>query len=546
MKADFIFINGEVITVNAKNTITEAVAIKGNKIIAVGTNEEIKQWSSSATNVIDLQGKSLLPGFIESHAHITMYGTNQLAVSCKDPENNSISKILTALKEKAEAAPKGEWVRAWGFNNETIAEKRYPTLEELDSVSSDHPIIITRTCGHISAVNSYALKIFNIDENTPDPEGGKIGRAEHGTPNGLLIESAHMNTLGLASYSEKEFDQAHEIASKHFLEKGITSIHDAGGVSAANMRSLQSAVKKDLLKQRVYVIYCALNESVPYAKDVLKTGIVTGLGDEKYKIGPVKVFLDGSSTGPTIATRKPYTSDQENYGIKYLSQEELDELFLEAHKMGWQITAHAQGDAAIEMLLNTYEKANKLHPRKDHRHRIEHADVAMPDLIERMKELEVIPIPNPAFLYEFGDIYLHHYGERVNHMYPLNDYLQNGIKAAIGSDSPVTDFSPMRGLYEAVHRKSQSNQDAGIHQRVPILEAIRMYTINGAYASFEEDFKGSIEPGKVADLIVLDRSILNTERKEILDIEVLMTMIDGKRVYETEQLSELVSGGIYN
>lgn len=526
-----LYINGEVITVNEKDQIVEAVAVKGNKIVAVGSNEDILRLKDKNSEIIDLKGNTLVPGFIDSHLHISIYGSNCVSISCKDKNMRTIQDLLQAIKVKARQTPKGHWIRAWGYNEDNFSDKRFPTKEELDDVTTDHPIIITRTCAHISVVNSPALRIGNIDRNTPDPIGGKIERTETGEPSGLLLENAHMKMFNISAFSEEELSEAHKIASQHFSEKGITSVHDATGYGLDNLRVLQSDSKKGLIKQRVYAMIGALNESENVVEHMVKAGIFTGLGDEKFKIGPVKLFLDGSSSGPTVWTREPYTSDSNNYGIHYFSQEEVDELLIPAHKKGWQITAHAQGDAAIDMLLNTIEKANRLFPRKDARHRIEHAGIAAPDLINRMKKLNVIPIPNPAFLYEYGDGYIKNYGDRANYMYPMGDYQNFGVPAAIASDSPVTDFNPMRGIHSAMMRKSKSGQILGKDKRVSLLQSVRMYTLNGAYASFEEDKKGSIEPGKLADLVLLDRSLLSASIDELPEVEVEWTMIDGEIVY---------------
>lgn len=534
MTEQLLFINGEVISVNKNNEIKEAVAVKDNKIIKLGNTNEILQLQDGDSEVFDLNGCTLMPGFIDSHLHITMFGTNQLSISCKDEKIKSIDDLLQELKERAANTPTGEWVRASGFNEQQIQDKRFPTKEELDSVTSEHPILIGRTCNHMSVVNSYALKLANVDNDTTDPDGGKYERRENGELTGLLIENAHMNMFSIASFTEEEMEQAHRIASQKFLEKGITSIHEATGYGFDNIRALQDHSNKGIIGQRVYAMIGALNGSEEIVKHMVKSGIFTGLGDNKFKIGPVKLFLDGSSSGPTIWTREPYTSDSNNHGVHYFEQDEIDELFIPAHQKGWQITAHAQGDAAIDMLLNTIEKANHLYPRPNTRHRIEHAGIAAPDLIKRMKEQNVIPIPNPAFHYEFGDGYLDNYGERTAYMYPLKDYLTEDIPAAIASDCPVTDFSPMRGIHTAIKRKSQSRQTVGENQSISLLEAIRMYTINGAFASFEEQLKGSIEPGKLADMIFFDRSLMNAETDELLEAQVEWTMIDGDFVYIKE------------
>lgn len=528
----YLFINGEIITVNHKDDIQEAVAIMGNKIVAVGTTDQILQLKDNNSTVVDLEGKTLMPGFIDSHIHVTLYGTNQLSVSCKSKYIKSINDLLTELRQKARSREKGKWIRAWGFNESNIKESRFPTIEELDSVSTEHPIMIIRACGHISVVNSCALKLGNINNNTPDPSGGKIGRDQYGNINGVLYEKAHMDMFNIAAFTEEEIEEAHKIASQHFSKKGITSIHDATGYGAYNLRLLQRSTYNQLIKQRVYAMVGALNNAHEIVKTITETGVYTGLGDDRYKIGPVKLFLDGSSSGPTVWTRKPYTSDHENYGIHYYTQKEVDDILIPAHKNGWQITAHAQGDAAIDMILNTIEKANKLFPRPNSRHRIEHAGIATPDLIKRMKEQNVVPIPNPAFHYEYGDGYLKNYGERAHQMFPLRDYLQEGVKAAIASDCPITDFSPLKGIHAAIKRRTKSGKIIGENQKISLLEAIRMYTINGAYASFDEDKKGSIEEGKLADLILFDRSLLNCEVDELLEAEIEWTMIDGEFVYQ--------------
>lgn len=540
MKKRYLYIDGEVITVNQENEVVEAVAIEGNEIIAVGTTEEIRKLENENSETVYLNGKTLMPGFIDSHLHITMYGTNELSISCKKDHMTSIDVLLKELEERANSTTKGEWIRAWGYNDQKIREKRFPTKEELDSVSTEHPIMVIRACGHISAVNSYALQLAGIDKETSDPEGGEYEKDAQGELTGLMIENAHMNVFNKATYTEAELEKAHEIASKHFAAKGITSIHDATGYGLDNLRALQLAVQRGVVKQRVYAMVGALSEAQKVVKHMVSSGITTGLGDRRFRIGPVKLFLDGSSSGPTIWTREPYTSDSNNYGVQYFSQEEVDELFIPAHEKGWQITAHAQGDAAIDMLLKCIEKANKRHPRPDARHRIEHAGVATPDLIKRMKDQRVVPTPNPAFHYEYGDGYVKNYGERAAHMYPLGNYLREGVPAAIASDCPVTDFCPLRGLHTSIKRQTHTGQTVGENQKVSLLEAIRMYTINGAYASFEEDIKGSIEPGKLADFVLFDRSLLEIEEDNLLQAQVERTIIDGEIVYDKNKVEEYI------
>ncbi|MED3691129.1 amidohydrolase [Peribacillus butanolivorans] len=539
MQADIVFINGEVITVDQKNKVVEAVAVIGNRISAVGSNREVKGFIGEETKVIDLQGKTLLPGFIDAHIHLILYGVNQLAVSCKDEHIKSIEDLLNDLKEKASTIPKGEWLRAWGFNETVVKEKRYPTIAELDAISVEHPIIVSRTCSHISVVNSKALEIAKINENSENPTGGIIEKDKTGRFSGRLIETANMKMTEIASYTESELMKAVKIASEHFVAAGITSIHEAGAYGPESFRLLQQAVKSKDIRVRIYAMIGSLNNSHEFVNKMVEAGVVTGTGDERFKIGPAKLFTDGSSTGPTIATRETYSSDPDNFGILYYSEEEIYQVLGQAHKKGYQITVHAQGDRAIEMYLNCVEKALEDSPRKDHRHRIEHAGISSPDLQERMKNLELIPIPNPPFPYEFGDIYIQHYGNRVNHMYAVRDFIDNGIIAAGGSDAPVTDYNPLLGIHVAVNRRSQSGSEIGVAQSISVMEAIKLYTWNGAYASFEEDIKGSIEVGKLADLVVLTDSILKVNPLHIKDLQVESTIIDGKILYHRESLVEI-------
>lgn len=527
-----LFINGEVITVNGKDEIAEAIAIKDGRIMAVGTTDEILKLQDGESEVTDLDGRTLMPGIIESHIHTTMYGANVLAVSCKNPEIRSIPDLLRKLKEQAAEVPVGQWVRAWGFNETIIEEGRFPTREELDSATDRHPVMVVRACGHISAVNSKGLEIGGITRDMPNPEGGEIGRGADGEPDGRLIETAHMNLYQLAAHTREEIRDAHRIASNHFAEKGITSIHDATGYGINNIEALREDAEAGIIKQRVYAMVGALNKPEEVVRHYLEKDIRTGDGNERFKYGPVKVFLDGSSSGPTVWTTEPYTSDSENYGIHYLTQEELDELFIPAHEKGWQITAHAQGDAAIDQLLNTIEKALKLHPHKDARHRIEHAGLARKDHVQRMKELVVVPTPNPAFFHEYGDGYMKNYGKRAEGMYPLKSYSENGVPATLTADCPVADFNPMRGIHGAITRKAQSGQVVGEAEQISLLDAIRCYTMNAAYSGFGEKETGSIEVGKMADIAILNRSILTANVDEILLINIDRTIIGGETVYD--------------
>ncbi|PIC70872.1 amidohydrolase [Sporosarcina sp. P16b] len=536
MHADIVFTNGEVITVDKDCSIMEAVAIKDHTIIGVGQMEEVGEFIGENTKVIDLEGKSLLPGFIDPHLHLTIYGTNLLGINCASVEIDSLEILYEKMKERAEQTPKGEWIRVTSFNENAVKQKRFPTIQELDAISAEHPIVIIRVCNHTSIVNSKALELAGITSKSENPAGGEIERDVHGELTGKMIENAHMQLFNVADYSADEIKKGLKLASQIFVESGITSLHDAGsyGWGPDILKLMKTSIDSGDVKNRVYALIGSLTDSESFIRHMIDEGVVTGDGDEWFKIGPAKLFTDGSSTGPTLSTRKPYDSDPTDTGILYYDQERMNEILGEAHSKGYQITAHAQGDRAIEMVLNCIEEALEKHPRTDHRHRIEHAGIASIDLQERMKELGVVVIPNPAFMYVNGDSYLEFYGDRVHVMYPANDYLEKGIPFAFASDTPVVDHNPLLGIHAAVNRKTISGQDAGTYQRVSVLEAIKAYTYMGAYASFDEKQKGSIEVGKLADLVVLDQSILSVDSESIKDLTVELTMIDGKIAYEKQ------------
>lgn len=533
MHADYVFINGEVITVRPDDHVFQAAAVRGNEICAVGTTEEVLNLSGPETQILDLRGNSLLPGFVDSHLHMLLYGTNQLGVDCKNDVGN-IEGIQARLAERARTTPAGEWIRGWGYNDQRLAEGRHPTRDDLDEVTEDHPVIAVRTCNHISVVNSKALELLGITRDTPDPEGGQIVHSEDGEPTGVLKETAHMGAFEASKYPPEEMMEALAIADDHFVRLGITSIHEAGGFGPDQMRSMYRAVSERRVKVRIYAMVCSLDRSEEFVHKMVEAGLVTGIGDERFRIGPAKIFTDGSSSGPTCATREPYTSDPNDSGILYYSQEEIDDILGAAHREGFQITAHAIGDKAVEMVMNCIEKALKNHPRENHRHRIEHAGMVPPDLMERMKRLGIVPIPNPAFVYEFGEGYVKNYGGRIEHIFPLADYAREGVVAASGSDAPVTVPDPMRGIYCALTRRAESGTLVAASQRTTLMHAIRSFTINGAYASFEDDRKGSIEVGKLADLVMLDGSILSASPQRILSMKPTLTMINGEIVYGGE------------
>jgi predicted amidohydrolase YtcJ len=345
--ADIVFLNGQVVTADTQNRVAEAVAVSGNRIVAVGGDEEMRRHVHAGTRVIDLEGRSLLPGFIDAHLHITLYGTNKLGVDCKAAGIDSVDGLLEALKRQAERTPAGSWVRASGFDENRMKERRYPTRQELDEVSTEHPIFVMRTCAHHSVVNSRALALAGFDEHTPDPQGGRLDRDETGALTGLLVETAHMKMFETAAFSEEEYRRALRLASDDFVAAGITSVHDAGGYGPDNLRAMQKAVRSGDVKVRIYAMICALNESDAFVRRMMEAGVVTGLGDERFRIGPAKVFVDGASTAATMAMRQPYDNRPGDCGILYYNRDELHTILEKRMQKGSRLPLMHRGTGPL-------------------------------------------------------------------------------------------------------------------------------------------------------------------------------------------------------
>lgn len=531
MFADHIFYNGRVLTVDSKDSVKEAVAIKDNIIIKVGTNEEILSYKGDKTVVEDLAGKSLIPGFIDSHLHTAVMGANALALDLRSPGVKSIKEIKEKIREAVKKAPKGAWIRGWGYDHSKLEEQRHPNKWDLDEVAPDNPVMLTRVCAHISAHNSQSLSLAGITPDTVCEDPTTMEKID-GEYSGVMKENAHMAMMKVALLTKEEIIEALKASNGMLIKEGITSVHDSGGYGPVQMEAFQEASEKGLLDIRLYTMIFSFVENLNFVRDYLKIGIHTGFGNEKLKLGPIKLMIDGSSSGPTASTLEPYESNPDFSGILSHSQEEIDQVIEKAHLLGWQVTSHAVGDRAVTMIVDAIEKAIKKYPRKDHRHRIEHCAMINDELLRRIKDLGIVPIANPIFLYEFGDGYIRNYGkERAYKMFTAKSYVDRGIRAAGSSDCPITFSNPLRNISTAVNRKTQTGNVVNPEECITIQQALRMFTINGAYASFEEDYKGSIEEGKIADLAILSGSLYDTKAEEIESLKVEMTMINGKLVY---------------
>ncbi|MFQ5933690.1 MAG: amidohydrolase, partial [Dehalococcoidia bacterium] len=391
-------------------------------------------------------------------------------------------------------------------------------------------------CGHISSVNSKALALVGLHEEVADPPGGRFGRDANGRLDGVLYETAQASVQAATSPRPEKLRQGLIEGAKDFLSYGITTIHDAGGHSGDQFKALNE-LQETKLKLRVYNFAIDFVDPEGYLDDCIEAGMATGLGTPWVKVGACKFVTDGSTSGPTCATRQPYDSNPHDRGIIYYEQDQMDMLYEKAHGAGFQLTAHAVGDRAIEMVITAMERAFSKEPRPDPRPRIEHCALLDVGLIGRIKRMGLVPAAQPVFFHEFGDGYLRDYGTRTRYMFPSRTLLEQGVPVAASSDSPVTTNDPFLGMYEAMTRATSGGQTVYDEETVSLAQAIRMYTRNGAYAAYEEDSKGSLEPGKLADLAVLSSPILNLSAQDVRGLQADMTVVAGEVVFDRGNIS---------
>ena len=546
--ADVVLFNGNVITVDEKKPRAQGVAIKDGRILWVGTNEGVKQAVGRGTQVRDLKGMTVIPGFIESHNHTLMFGLGLSSIDLTKVA--SIEEILALVKERAAKQKEGTWITGVGYNQNELKEKRHPSREDLDQAAPKHLVSLRHTSAHGYAVNSLALAKAGITKDRRDPEGGKIAKdVSTGELTGLLFESPAMRLIDDITPKPALEDLVTALgkASQRLLAEGITSAMDAsvgGNDIPMQIAAYQEAVERGGLKVRHNLAiwseavfdYSHFEESLREAPaKLLGLGIRSGLGDEKLRIGPFKIIVDGAFSTVTAVTYEPYGVDPNDRGcgVLVIEPEKLTRLATLAHGLGWQLSIHGIGDKAIDVCLDAFEAAQKSKPRKDPRHRLEHCTMALPRMFDRIEKLGVIPVLQPGFIWELGDNWFRQLGkETCAQLKPFRALLDNKIPMAFSSDRPVVSGAPLLGIHSAVNQKTRSGQDYAPQEKINPDEALRCYTINGAHATFEERIKGSIEGGKLADLVILAEDLAEVKPERIKDIPVMATMVGGEFYYE--------------
>ena len=541
VQADLVVLSGHVITVDDTRPRAQAFAVLGDTFIAVGSTSEIRLWVGDSTTVIDADGRTIVPGFIDAHMHpgLTHPESSPLAtVDLRPASVSSMADLIGALAAKAALVPEGQWIR--GVRYEDTKLGRHPTRADLDEASTRHPIYLSHSSGHVGVANSFVLEAAGITRDTPDPPGGAFDRQDDGAPNGVCREVACRGlrqAVPEMPTTRQDDVEAIQRTLRQFATTGITTVVDAGG-SPGKLALYRAAVGPG---SPVRVVMMVLSR---YLDELKQGGVSTGFGNSWVKIGPIKAHHGNSLSGRTAWLFEPYdmvnpaTGERDYYGIPPdQTQSELDALIFEVHEAGFQVGVHSNGDREITMLLEAFEKALTRLPRPDHRHRIEHASVASPDILEKVKELGLVLVLH-SYVYEHGDKMEEFGADRWGMMHANRSALDMGIPVAGNSDYGVSAAIPLLRIQSMVTRTSAEGKVYGPEQKISPEEAIRVWTMGSAFSVFEEEVKGSIEAGKLADFVILSADPTAVPVDEIKDIVVDTTVVGGKVVYDGNSGSE--------
>jgi predicted amidohydrolase YtcJ len=533
-EADLVVFNAKVYTVDAGRPRAEAFAVKGNRFIAVGTSDEMKALAGKNTEMIDARLMTIVPGFIDCHNHAPG-DTLLYEVIVGNPfevEFVTIRSIVDKLRAKAKETKPGTWVEGYFFDDTKVKDKRELNVHDLDEVSKEHPVAVQHRGGHTSFYNSKALEMAGITKNTPNPPGGTFEKDENGDLNGRVTDRARgaLNRAGerasIPAGQRQERDRAGiGYISKQFVRYGLTSVHHEGGDLAA----IQDVRAKGELLHRV-----SYESSSRVLESMITTGLKTGFGDEWIRLGATSEHtVDGSFSERTMALSVPYVGIDPPYkGNVTETQDDLNAWIERVHRAGIQTNCHANGDVAIDMVLTAVERAQKLFPRADSRPKITHCTLINDDLLRRMKATGTVPAVFTTYAFYNTDKF-HFYGEDLmKRSMAFRSFLDAGIPAAAGSDFSPGPFAPLMGIQGMVTRKGWDGGTWGLNQRIGVDEALRINTLNGAYASGEESIKGSISPGKLADFVVLADDLHTVDQEKIKDIQIVRTVVGGKTVYQ--------------
>ncbi|WP_026893709.1 amidohydrolase [Clostridiisalibacter paucivorans] len=539
--SSYLFYNGKILTMDDENHIAESVVVKDDKIAFVGEHEVALTFISKDTEKIDLKGRTLIPGFNDSHMHLVAYGLTKFKADHRNARSiedlkNDLKKFLKDEKTKIF----DQWVQGHGWNHDKFKEKRLPRKEDIDEVISDRPVYMVRACYHICVVNSKALELAGITKDTKDPEGGKIDRdPETGEPTGILRENAIYMVNRLIPVTENIEDMKNliEQSIKDANKVGLTSIQTDDFTYAKSYQQAIDAYEQLKAEGRLNarINMQMLLQTREKLNDFLMLGHKTGDGDKWVRFGPLKLLADGSLGSRTAAMHEPYSDDPSTSGLLIYSDEEIRYLLVTAHKNGLQLAVHAIGDRTMDQVLDAYKMISEKHPKKDPRFRIVHCQIGSSEIFEKFKELDVIADIQPIFMLSDIAIGENRVGpERIKTSYAWKTMWDKGIRLSGGSDAPVETFNPIMNLYIAVTRQEPDGYPEGgwyPRQRIDVYQGLKIFTRNPAYDTYEENEKGMIKAGMLADLVILSDDIMEVPHEEIKNVEIDMTMLDGNIVY---------------
>jgi predicted amidohydrolase YtcJ len=510
--ADLILTNANIITMDPARPAAGLVAIKGNKIWLVADSQRLGEVKGAKTKIIDCRGQTVVPGFNDAHCHIFSFIRKLHSLDLSPSSVKSIADIKAAVRRRAHSLPPGQWLTGTDYNEFYLAEKRHPHRRDLDEAAPDHPVVLAHRSLHACVLNSRALSLAGITRGTPEPAGAVIDRdLDSGEPSGLLFEMlAYIRQRVLPPLSDEELAEGIALASQHYLAMGITSLQEATATNDyARWQTLKRFKDSGKLASRVSMMFGF--ESLPRFQ---QAGMTLGSGDSHLRLGGVKFLLSEAS------------------GRLQPPQAELNWQALEAHKAGFPLAIHCVEPGTVAAAITALEYIASQSTIAGRRHRLEHCSECPPGLLKRLKKLETVVVTQPAFIYYSGQRYLATLPpERQRWLYRIKSLMDSGRLVAAGSDCPVALDNPLAGIYAAVTRRAQSGPELLPQERISAKQALAMYTINAAYASFEDNIKGSITEGKLADMVVLSADPLKSSPEKIKDIRVEMTLIDGRVVW---------------
>ncbi len=517
---DLILYNGRIYPQAEPHPVFEALAVRKGRVTDLGSDRQILSLRGERTRTRNLRGKPALPGFCDSHIHLLNYGT--LLRTLDLSKSRSIAELKRQVALRGSSEKRDGWVLGRGWDDEKLLDHRYPNRHDLDLATS-RPVFLKRVCGHIAVANTEALKLSGITRHTPNPDGGIIVRDSDGQPNGVLKERAIEIVENAVPQRFDEDRKALVLASRKLAKLGITSLHCI--VSDLNeLVALRRLKRAGEILQSIYAVV-----PLKLLDQLVSLGLATERGGDGFRVGGVKLFLDGSLGARTAALRSEYNDDQSSMGMLTMRREELERVVVQARDAGFQLCIHAIGDRAVELAIEVLGRSFGASRGKKSRNRIEHASIASKESISKMRRRGIIASVQPRFIYSDSWAGERLGTERLKQLYPFRSFLRAGVVLAAGSDCPVEDPNPFEGVWSAITRPG-----LGAGERLTVSEALAAYSKNAAYASFCEDVRGSLEPGKMADLVVLDRDPFSCDPVALRKTRILKTIIGGRVASQKE------------